>query len=188
MTITCGLNFIKNGGISIFHGGEGGGVRQGNILPSLCAPDPEITPASFIPKPGWFFWHINRPNPPSRWCSKAGQTNQPMGIWPLLGGLTIIERSWNSGDLPYLVANTNGLNFIKIVSIWTFHGGQGGPSATLCTWMWLDPEITSVRFNLGPGRFFCHANHPDSPSCWCVKAGQTNQPTNQQQCRIWTYR
>ena len=40
-------------------------------------PDPEITPARIIPRPGQFFWHINRPDPPSRWHVKPGQTNQP---------------------------------------------------------------------------------------------------------------
>ena len=50
---------------------------------------------------------------------------------PLLGGLTILKRSWNSGDLPYLVANIYGLNFIKIGGIWIFCGrnpllGWGG--------------------------------------------------------------
>ena len=39
-------------------------------------------------------------------------------------GLTIIERSWNSGNLLYLVANTYGLNFIKIGGIWIFKGGR----------------------------------------------------------------
>ena len=43
----------------------------------------------------------------------------------LLGGFTIIERSWNSGNLPYIVANTYGFNFIKIRGIWTFHRGHG---------------------------------------------------------------
>ena len=58
------------------------------------------------------------------------------GIWifrwgrsPLLGGLTIIEKSWNYGNLAYLVANrpTYDLNFIKIRYIWFF----GGRSALL---------------------------------------------------------
>ena len=35
------------------------------------------------------------------------------GQKPLLG-VTIIERSCNSGNQPYLVGNTYGLNFIKI--------------------------------------------------------------------------
>ena len=30
---------------------------------------------------------------------------------------TIIEKSWNYGNLPYLVANTYGLNVIKIGGI-----------------------------------------------------------------------
>ena len=42
---------------------------------------------------------------------------------PPIRGLTIIKRSWNYGNLPYLVANTYGLNFIKIRGIWIFLGG-----------------------------------------------------------------
>ena len=45
------------------------------------------------------------------------------GVKPLLWGLTIIERRWNSGNLPYSVSNTYGLNFIKIGGIWIFMGG-----------------------------------------------------------------
>ena len=41
-------------------------------------------------------------------------------------GLTKIERSWNYGNLPYFVANTHGLNFIKIGGIWIFWGEGGG--------------------------------------------------------------
>ena len=47
------------------------------------------------------------------------------GLSPILRGLTIIKRSWNSGNLRYLVANTYCLNFFKIGGIWTFHGGGG---------------------------------------------------------------
>ena len=43
----------------------------------------------------------------------------------LLGGLTVIEKSWNYGNLPYLVANTYGLNVIKIRGIWIFQCGRG---------------------------------------------------------------
>ena len=39
------------------------------------------------------------------------------GRSPLLGGLTIIEKSRKSGTLPYLVFNAYGLNFIKIGGI-----------------------------------------------------------------------
>ena len=39
------------------------------------------------------------------------------------GGLTIIESIWNSGNLLYFVANTYGLNVIKIGGIWIFWGG-----------------------------------------------------------------
>ena len=46
------------------------------------------------------------------------------GRSPLLGGLTIIEKNWNYGNLPYLVANTYGLNVIKIGGIWIFQGGR----------------------------------------------------------------
>ena len=54
------------------------------------------------------------------------------GRSPLLGALSIIER-WNSGNLPILVANTYGINFIKIGGIWTFHRGQGGLYFTTAT-------------------------------------------------------
>ena len=40
------------------------------------------------------------------------------------GGLTIIESIWKSGNLPFLVANTYGLNFIKIGGIWIFRGAE----------------------------------------------------------------
>ena len=40
------------------------------------------------------------------------------------GVLTIIESIWNYGNLAYLVANTYGLNVIKIGSIWIFQGGR----------------------------------------------------------------
>ena len=43
---------------------------------------------------------------------------------PPIRGLTIIERSWNSGNQPYLVANTYDLNFIKIGGIWIFRGAE----------------------------------------------------------------
>ena len=62
------------------------------------------------------------------------------GLSPLLGGLTIIERSWNSGNLLYLVANTYGLNFINR-RFWTFHGGQGGSLFHYC-----DLELDSMTF------------------------------------------
>ena len=48
------------------------------------------------------------------------------GQKPPIRGLTTIKRSWNYGNLPYLVANTYGLNFIKIESIWIFRSGGGG--------------------------------------------------------------
>ena len=44
---------------------------------------------------------------------------------PPIRGLTITERSWNYWNLPYLVANTYGLNFIKIRAIWIFRGWVG---------------------------------------------------------------
>ena len=43
--------------------------------------------------------------------------------WPE-GVLTIIESIWNYGNLAYLVANTHGLNVIKIGGIWIFQGGR----------------------------------------------------------------
>ena len=53
------------------------------------------------------------------------------GQKPPIRGLTIIERSWNYGNLPYLVANTYGLNFIKIGGISIFPGGGWGGGETL---------------------------------------------------------
>ena len=48
-------------------------------------------------------------------------------VWPSAPlPLTMIKISWNSGNLPYLVANKYGFNFIKIGGISTFHG-EGGP-------------------------------------------------------------
>ena len=46
------------------------------------------------------------------------------GQKPPIRGLTIIESSWNSGNLPYLVANTYGLNFIKMGGMWIFKGAE----------------------------------------------------------------
>ena len=43
----------------------------------------------------------------------------------LFGRLTINDRSWNYRKLPYLLANTYGLNFIKIGGIWISRGGGG---------------------------------------------------------------
>ena len=44
---------------------------------------------------------------------------------PLLGAYNNWKKlSWNSGNQPYLVANTYGLNFIKIGGIWNFLGGR----------------------------------------------------------------
>ena len=51
---------------------------------------------------------------------------KPLGFDPPGKGLTIIERSWNSGSLPYLVANAYGSSFIKIGGIWIFRWGGGG--------------------------------------------------------------
>ena len=54
----------------------------------------------------------------------------------LLGGLTIIEKSWNYGNLPYLVANTYGLNVIKIRGIWIFQGAGGQKPPIMGSYMW----------------------------------------------------
>ena len=48
-------------------------------------------------------------DPPGEWGSGGG------------GGL---ESRWNSGILPYLVANTYGLNYIKIGGIRIFRGTE----------------------------------------------------------------
>ena len=53
------------------------------------------------------------------------------GKKPPIMGLTIIKRSWNYGNLPYLVANTYGLHFIKIGGIWIFWGGGGGQKPSI---------------------------------------------------------
>ena len=49
------------------------------------------------------------------------------GQKPPIRGLPIIERSWNYGNLPYLVANTYVLNFIKLRGIWIFQGVKTPP-------------------------------------------------------------
>ena len=52
------------------------------------------------------------------------------GQKPPIRGLTIIERSWHEGNLPYLEANTYDLYFI-----WIFRGGGGGQKPPIgCTW------------------------------------------------------
>ena len=43
---------------------------------------------------------------------------------PPIREFTIIERSWNYGNLPYLVANTYRLDFIKIGGMGIFRGGR----------------------------------------------------------------
>ena len=47
-----------------------------------------------------------------------------MGVKTLIRGFTVIEISWNSGNLPSLVANIYGLNFIKIGGTWIFRGAE----------------------------------------------------------------
>ena len=54
---------------------------------------------------------------------------------PPIRRLTIIKRSWYYGNKPYLVANTYGLNFIKIGGIWIPRVG-GGKSPILGGYMW----------------------------------------------------
>ena len=61
----------------------------------------------------WLKFHQNR-----RYLIFQGWQKNP------IRGLTIIEKSWNYGNLPYLVANTYGLNAIKIEGIWIFQGGR----------------------------------------------------------------
>ena len=39
-------------------------------------------------------------------------------------GFTIIKRSWNDGNLSYLVANKYVLNFIEIEGIWIFRWAE----------------------------------------------------------------
>ena len=54
------------------------------------------------------------------------KTSKASRLWSAQMGLTIIKRIWKSGNLPYLMANTYGSNFIKIGDIW-FFGGQKPP-------------------------------------------------------------
>ena len=49
-------------------------------------------------------------------------TSKVFRLWTNRRRLTIFESMWNSGNLPYLVANTYGVNFIKIGGIWFFRG------------------------------------------------------------------
>ena len=62
----------------------------------------------------WFTFHQNRRYLIFQGCRSL-----------LIMGLTILERSWNYGNLPYSVANTYWLNFIKIGGIWIFWGWGG---------------------------------------------------------------
>ena len=48
-------------------------------------------------------------------------------LWSARRRLTIIESIWNFGNVPYLVANAHGFNFIKIGGIWIFQGEQKTP-------------------------------------------------------------
>ena len=49
---------------------------------------------------GWAFQELS--------CPQKKKKVMPLGFNPPGGGLTIIESIWNSGNLPYLVANTYG--------------------------------------------------------------------------------
>ena len=49
---------------------------------------------------------------------------KPLGFDLPGRGLTIIESILNSGNLPYLVAKTYLLKFIKIGGIWFFRGAE----------------------------------------------------------------
>ena len=46
-----------------------------------------------------------------------------VGQKPPIVGLTIIQKSWNYGNQPYLAVNKYGINVIKIGGIWIFQGG-----------------------------------------------------------------
>ena len=58
--------------------------------------------------------------------SKSEVSDFSGGQKPPIRGFTIIEKRWNYRNLPYLVANTYGLNVIKIGDIWIFRGGGVG--------------------------------------------------------------
>ena len=102
------------------------------------------------------------------------------GIWifrwgrsPLLGGLTIIEKSWNYGNLAYLVANrpTYDLNFIKIRDIW-FLGGRsallGGLTKIERSWNYGNlPHLVANTYGLN---FIKIGNN------WVIGGGGTETP------------
>ena len=84
------------------------------------------------------------------------------GIWffggqkPPIKGLTIIERSWNYGNLPYLVANTYGFNFVQIRGIWIFQreetpirGGYIWPAKPIFELGWAIPVKSRVKIWFG---------------------------------------
>ena len=90
--------------------------------------------------------------------SKLEVFNFSGGRSSLLGGLTIIERSWNYGNLPYLVANTYRLYFIKLRGIWIFRGGGQKPpirglhvtcNAHFRTWLSYSSQKSCVKIWLG---------------------------------------
>ena len=75
---------------------------------------------------------------------------KPLDFDPPGRGLTIIESIWNSGTLPYLVANAYGLNFIKIKCIWIFRGARGyiWPAVHIFEFGWAIP-VKSLVWKFG---------------------------------------
>ena len=65
-----------------------------------------------------------RGNNNSKKKKKKKKQVKPLGFEPPGGGLMIIEIIWNSGNLPYLVVNAYGVNFIKIGGIWFLKGAE----------------------------------------------------------------
>ena len=60
---------------------------------------------------------------PSEKFFSGWMTSKAAWLWCAQRGITIIKSIWKSRNLTYLVANTYGLNFIKIGGIWILQGG-----------------------------------------------------------------
>ena len=96
------------------------------------------------------------------------------GRSPLLWGLQlskaeILRSSLIWGLVPMIQISSKSEVFDRYLN---FQGASA-------PWLWPDPEITPGRFIPWPRWLFWHINRSDPPSRWLVKAGQTNQRTNQ---------
>ena len=73
-------------------------------------------------------------------------------LWCSQRRLTIIESIWKFGNLPYLVANTYGLNFIKFGGIWFFRGQKlllGGLTVNERSWDYGNlPNLVANEYGL----------------------------------------